>query len=81
MKDYLDAGLEGLGDRYPDVWNRLERAKTRLRDSDSPDDYQSVGLLCRDAWIAYADAIFSPDFVPDGAEIPTKDETHKKIDV
>ena len=79
LKSYLDAGLQRLQEKYTDVHDRLERARVELGKASRAAEYQAVGIICRDALIEFANAIFSPDFVPDSEDQPQKANAKSRI--
>lgn len=78
---YIEDGLQGLQSRYPEARNKLELACLRLAEASSPEDYQSIGILCRDAMITFANAIFSPEFTPQDEKVPNWDDTSKRVEL
>jgi len=81
MEDYLAEGQEKLKAAYPDVWAKLDSAQTLLGEAKSSEDYQAIGIHCRDAMIVFANAIFSPDFVPEGQRVPAEDHAKARIEM
>jgi len=81
MEDYLAEGRDKLKVAYPEVWGKLDLAIERLKTATQAEDYQAVGLLCRDAMILFANAIFSPDFVPAGEDVPGPDKVQQRIEL
>jgi len=79
MDDYLAGGQEKLKAAYPDVWGKLDKAIDDLKTATEPEHYQAIGLLCRDAMILFANAIFSPDFVPKGQELPPEGDAKTRM--
>jgi hypothetical protein len=80
MDDYLAEGLDKLKATYPDVWSKLDLAADRLKTATGSEDYQAVGLICRDAMILFANAIFSPDFISESEDIPPEDKAMPRIE-
>jgi len=81
MDDYLGEGGEKLKAAYPEVWGKLDLATEQLKTATQPEHYQAIGVLCRDAMILFANAIFSPDFVPEGQKLPAEDHAKARIDM
>lgn len=81
MDDYLAEGQEKLKAAYSEVWGKLDLASQRLKTATKAEDYQAIGILCRDAMILFANAIFSPDFVPEDQELPAGDNAKKRIEI
>ena len=81
MDGYLTKGLDKLKAAYPGVWGKLDKAIADLKTATEPEQYQTIGLLCRDAVIVFANAIFSPDFTPDGQQPPAQDDAKAQIEI
>ncbi len=81
LQAYIEDGLERLKDRYPDVHSKLELAIAQLSEASRPEDFQAIGVICRDAIILFAGAIFSPDFVKPGDAVPTDEQTQNRIEM
>ena len=81
MDDYLAEGQEKLKVAYSDVWGKLDKAIDDLKTATEPEHYQAIGLLCRDAMILFAKAVFSPDFVPKGEGLPAEDNAKARIEM
>lgn len=80
LQAYIEAGLQRLKDRYSDVHAKLDLARVGLTEASSSEEYQAIGLLCRDAMIMFANAIFSPDFIPESEETPAEDRAMPRIE-
>lgn len=81
MNDYLAEGQEKLKAAYPEVSGKLDLAIDRLKTATQPEHYQAIGIHCRDAMIVFANAIFSPDFVPKGQNLPAEDNANARIEM
>jgi hypothetical protein len=81
MDDYLAEGREKLKAAYPEVWGKLDLAIDQLKAATQPEHYQAIGILCRDAMILFANAIFSPDFTPEGQKLPAEDNAKARIEM
>lgn len=81
MIEYLAEGQKKLKAAYSDVWGKLDKAIDDLKTATEPEHYQAIGLLCRDAMILFANAIFSPDFTPEGQELPAQDNAKTRIEM
>lgn len=69
LAGYVGEGLDRLRETSGDAHSRLQRAAQALSGA-APEDFQHVGLLCRDAFIAFGRDIYSPDFAPGGEAVP-----------
>jgi hypothetical protein len=76
---YATEGLSTVAESYPVVAKKLAIAAAKWADDLSTEDCQAVGLLCRDAFISFSNAIYSPDFLPSGETPPAADAATKKI--
>lgn len=63
----------------PTGWNRVDRGidkiRGKLESSTNEEDYQTVGLLCRESLISLAQAVYNPEvhIHPDGIEMSNTD--------
>lgn len=63
----------------PTGWNRVDRAlgeaRKRLTESTNEEQYQAIGLLCREVLISLAQAVFNPEHHPieDGTAVSQTD--------
>lgn len=78
---YGEQRLGQLKERYPEVHEKLLSALEELSSADSTEDNQDVGLRCRDAIILFANAIFSPDFVPQSDDPPKDGDAMGRIEL
>ncbi|MEM5789908.1 MAG: hypothetical protein AAGU11_21535, partial [Syntrophobacteraceae bacterium] len=53
------------------AWRRWEQAAQALNEAEEAEDFQSVGMRCRECFIAMVKAVSRPDIVPSGT-IPPK---------
>jgi hypothetical protein len=60
---------------WPKVDRQIEEAIDRLREASSEEQYQVVGLICREALISVAQAVFRP-----GTDVPLDNVTPAKTD-
>lgn len=55
-------------EREPSGWERVDRAmskaKSQLQLGNAEEDYQTIGLLCREILISLGQAVFDPDLHP-----------------
>jgi len=70
-----------LASRYPLVDEKVSLAERRLASATNAEDFQQVGLICRDIWIEFARAIYSDDFVPSGQDAPSVDQVNRRIEL
>jgi hypothetical protein len=54
----------------PTAWRRWEQAGEVLNEAEEPEDFQAVGMRCRECLIAMVRAIGLPEMVPAGADRP-----------
>ena len=63
----------------PTGWNRVDRGVIKIREklesSNNEEDYQTVGLLCRESLISLAQAVYNPKIhlQPDGVAVSNTD--------
>lgn len=57
-------------DRLAAGWRRWEQAASALDRADEAEDFQAVGMRCRECLIAVIRAIANPSMVPEGQEYP-----------
>jgi hypothetical protein len=78
-KNIARSGLSGEPLSEPTGWARVDRTVTELRKQLAPaeteEQFQAVGLLCREALISLAQAVFDPDEHPtiDGVKASATD--------
>ena len=75
------ARLGQLQERFPAVHDKLQSAFEELSNADSTEDYQDVGLRCRDAILLFADAVYSPDFVSEREDPPKAGDAKSRIEL
>lgn len=82
--DHLDDRALG-GDLQDPLtgWDRVDTQVSQLRErfasADTAEDYQAVGLLCRDVMISLADATFEDEHVPDGEQAPGPADAKRRL--
>lgn len=64
------SGLEQM--TMPAAWRRWERAGVILNEAEEPEDFQSVGMRCRESLIAMVRALGLKQMVPKGSLPPQK---------
>jgi len=52
------------------AWRRWEQAADALEKADEAEEFQAVGMLCRECLIAFVREVSSPEMVPEGQEEP-----------
>jgi RNase P subunit RPR2 len=72
--------LQVLWDKHPMVARKLSMAALQLQSATSIEEYQQIGILVRDAWIEFAQKLFSVTFVPKGVEIPSASDAKKILE-
>lgn len=60
-------------DRFSVAHRKLDQARRPMRDANEPEDYQTVGVRCREALLAIIHAVADDTLVPDGQEAPKQD--------
>lgn len=67
----------------PTGWERVDRNADELRrrfsEAKSPEQYQAVGLLCREALISTAQAVFDPELHPTTDGVKASDTDAKRM--
>lgn len=72
LDNLVDAPPPAVPPREPTGWERvdrtLEKAQTRFANANHAEDFQAVGLLCREIIISLGQAVYDPDVhqTPDG---------------
>ncbi len=56
----------------PAAWRRWEQAGQALEEAEEPEDFQSVGMRCRECLIAMARTMALPEFVPANMAAPKR---------
>ena len=78
---YGESRAESLRDRHPEAYEKVVSGAGRLAAGKASDDWQSVGLSCRDAHISFANSVYSPDFLPAGENEPAADHSNRRIEL
>ncbi len=63
---------EHAHDQINQLWNRLAGARTTLFNAKKVEDFQSVGMKCRECLLFLAQSLATPEMVPEGDEAPQK---------
>lgn len=58
--------------QLPQAWRRFEQAAQALDQADEAEDFQSVGMRCRECLLTFIGEIADDDMVAKGAEAPKK---------
>lgn len=80
LESFAQPLLKPLWDNHVLVARKLSMATSQLQSAESIEEYQQVGILVRDAWIEFAQKLFSVDFLPSGAEIPGRAHATKMLE-
>ena len=56
----------------PAAWRRWQQAGQALDEAEEPEDFQSVGMRCRECLIAMVRTLALPEMVPAGTEAPKR---------
>lgn len=56
----------------PAAWRKWEQAGQALNEAEEPEDFQTVGMRCRECLVAMVHALALPAMVPDGVVKPQK---------
>lgn len=69
-----DMTLEQLKphDRINELENKLARARTTLFSAKKCEDFQSVGMKCRECLLLLVDSMARPEMIPEGQETPQR---------
>lgn len=60
--------------RFSVAWRRFEQAHRALDEADEAEDFQAVGMRCRECLIAFVREAGSDDMVPDGHDRPKRSD-------
>ena len=63
---------EQAHDQINQLWNRLARARSTLFEATKVEDFQSVGMKCRECLLYLAGSLARPEMVPNGHEEPQR---------
>lgn len=61
-------------DRLAESWRRLEQAYSALDAAGEAEDYQAVGMRCREALISFIHNVADKSMVPPGEEVPKRSD-------
>lgn len=57
-------------DRLATAWRRWQQATKALDQADEAEEFQAVGMHCRESLLAFVRAVAKPSMAPEGQEIP-----------
>ena len=80
LMGHLEDGLCRLEAAYPKVYRHIELALGQLADARVSGEFQTVGISCRDAFITFAEQVFSPDFSKSASSVH-KEQTNIRIEL
>lgn len=80
LTGHLEDGLSRLEATYPNVHRYIEFAARALETARVSHEFQAIGISCRDAFITFADRIFSLDFSDSGEHVD-QNRTNVRIDI
>ncbi len=80
LESFTQPLLQPLWEKHALVARKLSMATEQLQKAGSIEEYQQVGILVRDAWIEFIQKLFSVNFVPQDAEIPSNSDVKKMIE-
>src|SRR5882672_554611 len=60
--------------RFAPSWRRWEQAAESYDNAEESEDYQAVGMKCRESLIQFFRSLAKPEMVPQGAEIPKRSD-------
>src|SRR5205823_1508728 len=68
-----DSGVEPMEELLlRAAWRKWQQAGEALDEAEEAEDFQSVGMRCREALIAMAKTLARPEMVPAGTEAPKR---------
>jgi hypothetical protein len=59
-------------DNINQLWNKLSRAHAALFEAQKPEDFQSVGMKCRECLLSLVQILGQAEMVPEGQEAPQR---------
>jgi hypothetical protein len=72
-KQALEAPMEGAPkERFAKTWRKYEQGAAALNEADEAEDFQAVGMRCRECLIAFAQEAGSSASVPEGEQAPKR---------
>jgi hypothetical protein len=58
--------------RFTPIWRRWEQAAESYDDAEEAEDFQAVGMKCRETLIQFVRVLAKPEMVPNGEEAPKR---------
>lgn len=58
--------------RFTPIWRRWEQAAETYDEAEEAEDFQAVGMKCRETLIQFVRALAQPEMVPNGEEAPKR---------
>lgn len=75
MMSVPDPGVPSMEQALlPAAWRRWEQAAEALDEAEEPEDFQAVGMRCRECFIAMVKAVATPQMVPVGSIAPKRSD-------
>jgi hypothetical protein len=75
----LGAEIQEAETGWKRVDNQLAQLRERFATARSVEDFQALGLLCRDIFISLAEATFADEHLPKGEEIPGSADAKRRL--
>jgi hypothetical protein len=72
MQSEMSKEQEDAHDYVNQLWNKLARARSTLFEAKKPEDFQSVGMKCRECLLFLAQSLGQEQMVPEGQEAPQR---------
>ncbi len=66
------APTPGHKSRFTPVWRRWEQAAESYDEAEEAEDFQAVGMKCRETLIQFVRSLAKPEMVPEGEETPKR---------
>ena len=76
LEDELDRQLR---DRLPSLVDELAVTREQLAKGDRAIHFQSVAMACRNHFLDFAEAMYRPEFLPEGEEPPSRNQVKRKV--
>lgn len=72
MQSEMSEEQEDAHDHINQLWNKLARARATLFSAQKAEDFQSVGMKCRECLLFLAQSLGQAEMVPEGQEEPQR---------
>jgi hypothetical protein len=72
MQSEMSEEQEHAHDHINQLWNKLARARATLFEARKAEDFQSVGMKCRECLLFLAQSLGQVEMVPEGQETPQR---------